>query len=139
MLVLSEPFYCEQMTTSNDLFYIGMVLPDIKTWKPCHKTKLQEKYKTSTIRKITNDAIYSENEEQARVEADFYAKEIGRLPVVLRKDLETVWIHQGVELFGGGNNNILIHTGQSVNYINDGILEETLVHEAAHIFRRAHA
>ena len=65
-------------------------------------------------------------------EAQFYGIEIGRLPTDLRQDLETVWIHMGVELFGGGNNNILIHTGQSINYINDGILEETLVHEASH-------
>jgi len=65
-------------------------------------------------------------------EAQFYAVEIGRLPTILRLDLETVWIHMGLELFGGGNNNILIHTGQSINYINDGILEETLVHEASH-------
>ncbi|MBK6832013.1 MAG: T9SS type A sorting domain-containing protein [Flavobacteriales bacterium] len=34
--------------------------------------------------------------------------------------------------FGGGNNSILIHTGQSALYIADGILEETLVHEASH-------
>ena len=65
-------------------------------------------------------------------EAEFYANEIGRLPTILRLELETVWIHMGQELFGGGNNNILIHTGQSVNYINNGILEETLVHEASH-------
>lgn len=70
--------------------------------------------------------------ESSLQEAQFYALEIGRLPTTLRQDLETVWIHMGVEPFGGGNNNILIHTGQSVNYINDGILEETLVHEASH-------
>ena len=70
--------------------------------------------------------------EAALEEAQFYGIEIGRLPTDLRQDLETVWIHMGVELFGGGNNNILIHTGQSINYINDGILEETLVHEASH-------
>ncbi|MDA1027723.1 MAG: T9SS type A sorting domain-containing protein [Bacteroidetes bacterium] len=43
-----------------------------------------------------------------------------------------MWIHKGVQPFGGGNNNILIHTGQAANYIADGILEETLVHEASH-------
>ena len=32
----------------------------------------------------------------------------------------------------GGNNNLLIHTGQAGIYLADGILEETLVHEAAH-------
>ena len=66
------------------------------------------------------------------VEAEKYAIVIGRLPTSLRQDVQTVWIHKGVNLFGGGNNNLLIHIGQSVLYENDGILEETLVHEASH-------
>jgi len=68
----------------------------------------------------------------SQVEADHYAEVIGRLPVALRADVETVWIHRGVEPFGGGNNNLLIHTGQGEIYERDGILEETFVHEAAH-------
>ncbi len=68
----------------------------------------------------------------AEVEALKYGKAIGQLPQALRTDLETVWIHLGVQPFGGGNNNILIHTGQSAVYEADGILEETLVHEASH-------
>ncbi len=65
-------------------------------------------------------------------EAEKYAPVLGQLPTVLRKDAKTVWIHKGIEPFGGGNNNFLIHTGQADLYINDGILEETLVHEGAH-------
>jgi len=68
----------------------------------------------------------------AEVEAEKYAIAIGRLPTSLRQDVQTVWIHKGVNLFGGGNNNILIHIGQGDLYENDGILEETLVHEASH-------
>lgn len=68
----------------------------------------------------------------ARVEAQKYAEVIGRLPTSLRADVETVWIHRGVNPFGGGNNNLLIHTGQGDRYTASGILEETLVHEAAH-------
>jgi len=68
----------------------------------------------------------------AEIEALKYAEVIGRLPTALRMDVETVWIHKGTQPFGGGNNNILIHTGQSTLYENDGILEETLVHEASH-------
>lgn len=65
--------------------------------------------------------------------AEFYAKEIGRLPSVLRRDIQTSWIHQGDELFGGGNNNILIHTGAvAQDYIDTGVLQEVLMHEAAH-------
>ena len=70
--------------------------------------------------------------DSAFIEAEKYGIEIGRLPTALRLDVETVWIHKGIQPFGGGNNNILIHVGQALNYINDGILEETLVHEAAH-------
>ena len=68
----------------------------------------------------------------ARAEALKYAPVIGRLPKCLRKDVETVWIHMGNNPFGGGNDNLLIHTGQAAQYSADGILEETLVHEAAH-------
>jgi hypothetical protein len=70
--------------------------------------------------------------EVAEIEANKYGIEIGRLPTVLRSDVRTVSIHQGVNPFGGGNNNILIHTGQANAYSASGILEETLVHEAAH-------
>jgi hypothetical protein len=68
----------------------------------------------------------------ALTEAEKYAEVIGRLPTALRNDVETVWIHKGTEPFGGGNNNLLIHIGQADLYTADGILEETLVHEAAH-------
>ena len=70
--------------------------------------------------------------DSAFIEAETYGLEIGRLPTCLRNDVETVWIHLGTEPFGGGNNNILIHTGQAELYVEDGILEETLVHEASH-------
>jgi hypothetical protein len=70
--------------------------------------------------------------ETARLEAEKYADVIGRLPTALRRDVETVWIHMGENPFGGGNNNLLIHTGQAELYEAAGILEETFVHEASH-------
>jgi hypothetical protein len=70
--------------------------------------------------------------DNARVQAEKYAIVIGRLPKALRVSVATVWIHQGVNPFGGGNNNLLIHVGQGDLYLADGILEETFVHEAAH-------
>lgn len=76
----------------------------------------------------------------AQIEAEKYAWVIGQLPTGLRKDVETVWIHKGVNPFGGGNNNLLIHTGQAKLYEQDGILAETFVHEAAHTsLDRTHA
>lgn len=71
-------------------------------------------------------------EDAAAIEALEYGAVIGRLPRALRTDLQTVWIHLGVQPFGGGNNNLLIHTGQAADYVAGGILEETLVHEASH-------
>ena len=46
--------------------------------------------------------------------------------------MKTVSIHKGTQPFGGGNNNLLIHTGQADLYVADGILEEAFVHEAVH-------
>tara|TARA_B100000073_G_scaffold89331_1_gene70187 strand:+ start:783 stop:1550 length:768 start_codon:yes stop_codon:yes gene_type:complete len=69
----------------------------------------------------------------AQLVAEKFAYEIGKLPNELRKNVETVWIHKGMKPFGGGNNNILIHTDWSKKYYEkQGILEETLIHEAAH-------
>src|SRR5262245_36027429 len=68
----------------------------------------------------------------ANVPATKYATVIGRLPTYARSLVQTVWIHQGVFGFGGGNNNLLIHTGQADLYEADGILEETFVHESGH-------
>ena len=71
--------------------------------------------------------------DDAKIQAEKFAPIIGRLTTELRKDVETVWIHRGMRPFGGGNNNLLIHTDySSENYEQQGILEETLVHEAAH-------
>lgn len=76
---------------------------------------------------------------EARVVAAKYATYIGKLPTLLRTDVDTAWIHKGDYPFGGGNRNILIHTdhaavlesahfaGGSGNYV-----EEVLIHEAAH-------
>ena len=73
-----------------------------------------------------------ESLEAATTEATKYARIIGQLPYCLRTDVKSIWIHKGTQPFGGGNHSILIHTGQSVLYETDGILEETLVHEATH-------
>jgi len=65
--------------------------------------------------------------------AETYSIAVGRLPYVLRRDLETITIHDGVEAFGGGNRDILIHTAyaeQVYEPLNN--LDETLVHEGAH-------
>ena len=84
---------------------------------------------------LSSEAVINpefETVELAEIEAEKYGWSIGQLPHCLRIDVNEIWVNKGVELFGGGNNSILIHTGQTVFYENDGILEETLVHEASH-------
>ena len=84
------------------------------------------------------NAEFSENE--AEEQAQKYSWLIGQLPKVLKKDVNTVWIHKGLYPWGGGNNNLLFHVGQTQEYENfdtiiggrGSIVEETLVHEAAH-------
>ena len=68
----------------------------------------------------------------ATTEAEKYGRAIGQLPTCLRVDVDEIWIHKGVQPYGGGNRSILIHTGQSEIYENLGVLEETLVHEGSH-------
>ena len=71
--------------------------------------------------------------QEAMVQAKKFATVIGQLPTELRKDVQTVWIHRGNFPFGGGNNNLLIHTDySSLHYEDQGILEETFIHEASH-------
>jgi len=70
--------------------------------------------------------------EAAMAQAMRFAPVIGRLPRALRTDVRTVWIHRGANPFGGGNNNLLIHTEQADSYDELGAIEEILAHEAAH-------
>lgn len=72
------------------------------------------------------------NQQTARQFAERYLPSVGRLPRILRKDVQSIWIHDGEQPFGGGNQNLLIHVGMAESYLRDGILEETLCHEAAH-------
>ena len=78
--------------------------------------------------------------EEATAEANKYAFLIGQLPTGLRQDVQTMWIHRGYEGYGGGNDNLLVHTGMTETYENylafgegdPSIVEETLIHEATH-------
>jgi len=74
-------------------------------------------------------------EASAEAAAARYAYVIGQLPYVLRRRLRSVAVLMGVQPFGGDarHGEILIHTGQARQYENEGILEETLVHEACHV------
>ena len=71
-------------------------------------------------------------EDKALAEVKFYSDQVARMPTYLRTKLITFSIMSGNKPYGGGNNNILVHTGQTVSYVNSGILLETLMHEASH-------
>jgi len=70
--------------------------------------------------------------EKAKQVALKYLPTIGRMPSYLRKDVETIWLHDGNENYGGGNKNLLIHHVRTEEYVQKGILEETFMHEAVH-------
>ncbi len=71
--------------------------------------------------------------DEAMRQAIRYATVIGQMPNCLRQELRTVTLHKGDELFSGVNGDILIHTGQAYWYDRDGILEESIFHEACHV------
>ncbi len=76
-----------------------------------------------------------ESQSSAEAAAARYAHVLGQLPHILRRQIRSVAVLMGVQPFGGDahSGEILIHTGQARQYENDGILEETLVHEACHV------
>lgn len=74
--------------------------------------------------------------EAAEAEIDVFAPAIGRLPAALLSNLQEVEVNAGEGLFGGNpyNGSILIHTEDASTRlaIDEGFLEEVLMHEAAH-------
>ena len=78
------------------------------------------------------NAEFSETE--ARKYAEKYAHHVGRLPKILRTNIDYIAIHDGHNPWGGAPGHLIVHTGQGDSYEanHGGILDETLVHEAAH-------
>lgn len=68
----------------------------------------------------------------AREEAGKFMYAVGQLPTILRKQVKTIWIHEGRERLGGGNDNILIYSDSADQHIRNNTLEEALFHEATH-------
>ncbi|MDE2838661.1 MAG: hypothetical protein OXL97_14335 [Chloroflexota bacterium] len=75
------------------------------------------------------------SKEAARAEVDTYASALGRLPLFLLSRVDKVTINDGYELWGGNgqDRSILIHTDKGREYIQEGFLEEVMIHEAAHV------
>jgi hypothetical protein len=70
---------------------------------------------------------------QAKAEslAQAYARNIGQMPHCIRSGLTGAVIHDGVNPWGGGNP-LIIHHGQGLEYADQGIVTETMIHEATH-------
>jgi len=69
-------------------------------------------------------------EAEALFEATRVAQVLGQLPIGSRVAIDEIWIHDGWELAGGGNNAILVYS----DYFNSerDYIEEIFAHEAAH-------
>jgi len=106
-------------------------LGSLGEWKKVNAYLFNAQFDDGLAAEIQVNSEFGSSDE-AWMQAQKYALAIGKLPTALRTQLKTVSIHQGVKPFGGGNNNLVIHTGQADVYERDGILEETLVHEACH-------
>jgi len=84
---------------------------------------------------LTKEFVFAEFKKlktNAEKVALVYLEEIGRLPKLFRKNLETVSIHKGYENFGGGNNNFVIHHDNGLELKKYGLLEEIFLHEGVH-------
>lgn len=69
-------------------------------------------------------------QEKALQEAERFAYLLGQLPLGLRGLVREIWVHDGNELAGGGNESILVHSGYADQ--EKDFIEEVFVHEAAH-------
>jgi hypothetical protein len=99
-------------------------------WKTYNAYLFEATYKDSAPIEVQVNPEFGST--AAAKEADKYARAFGQLPALLRARVKTSWIHKGTDLYGGGNDNILIHTGRTVEYEGLGVMEEALLHEATH-------
>jgi hypothetical protein len=97
----------------------------------CHLFLTQFKDETKTVEIQVNPEF---SIEEASTEANLYGEAIGRIPKCLRTKVKTVWIHKGTmeHLWGGGNDNLLIHTACGQNYISKDLIDAAFMHEATH-------
>ncbi|GLD93565.1 hypothetical protein PINS_up002157 [Pythium insidiosum] len=71
------------------------------------------------------------NQDATQKHAQYYAQELGRLPLFLRREVDGLHIQGGKQPFGGGRN-VLIHTEEGEFYKTRDVLNEILGHESGH-------
>ena len=69
--------------------------------------------------------------EKAEKKAIKYSKMVGQIPNFLKTSLKTITIHKGNKPWGGGNFDILIHTGDEGG--KGKCAEEVMLHESGHV------
>jgi len=76
-----------------------------------------------------------DSEAKAQHEVNLYGPYIGKIPNFFREGIKVVCIKAGNYGWGGGRwiGDLLIHTDRGKEYLNDGIVEEVMIHESAHI------
>jgi len=99
-------------------------------WETYNAYLFDVQFGTSTVIEFQVNPEFSQAEAEAQVA--IYAEAVGRLPAFLFSDFQTVWMHRGDEAFGGGNNNLLIHTDRAEVRAAEGTLEEVMLHELGH-------
>ena len=70
------------------------------------------------------------NKDKAEEQALKYGIMVGQLPNFLRTNVKTLTVHKGNKAWGGGNKDILIHTGDTMAKGECG--EEVIMHESGH-------
>lgn len=70
------------------------------------------------------------SQEQALQEAERFARLLGQMPLGLRGLVREIWVHDGNEAAGGGNESILVHSAYADE--NKDSIEEVFAHEGAH-------
>ena len=82
---------------------------------------------TETVDVVVNSEF---TQEKALQEAESFAYLLGQMPLGLRGLVREIWVHDGNELAGGGNESILVHSGYADQ--EKDFIEEVFAHEAAH-------
>jgi len=119
-----------------NLEYLGFIKEKsfdrrVNTWVSQDMFVFNVKYKNKKGTRVRVNTEF-ENVKNAQRQAERYAFVVGQMPLVLLRDVDTITIHKGKKLFGGGNRDILIHTGEGDDLRRDGFLEEVIFHEACH-------
>jgi len=118
------------------LEYVGLVKENpydyrADTWVAQDMFVFNVKYKHKKSTRVRVNTEFG-NVKNAQRQAERYAFVVGQMPYILLRDLDTITIHKGKENFGGGNRDILVHTGSGDDLRRDGFLEEVIFHEGCH-------